>query len=180
MNINGTIICFDSTDQNIIQATTDQTSNISCIDGTDQFKSFGFSISKSTWNYTDAVFVQGQELSHPSPLSLCLQDYRRRIIDGTSYLSGSEPSMYDPVWIKYEVYRNSNDGTSWDLKGFRFREPMHPNVGEYYANMVFPEETGTYRLTWLYKRHIDSDTTAVNQIYEVTNWGNGAPSEVFE
>ncbi len=177
MKITGTIFCYDSNpDQNEILTRSGQTADIACFDSTDQFESFGFQIRKTLWTTIDTTFIQNMELAVPSPLSMIFLDRRFQgwtYVDGT-YVDGTytEPRLYDPLWVTYGLYKNSSDGSSWALQGFRFREPRYADVGRYYANMVLPNDIGRYRLEWLYQKDQSSDVTAVNQTFNVTYWGN--------
>jgi hypothetical protein len=116
------------------------------------------------------------ELATPSPLSMTFLDRRFQgwtLVDGT-YVDGTytEPRFYDPTWVSYGLYKNSSDGSSWSLQGYRFREPRHENVGQFYATLILPNDTGKYRLEWLYQKDQSSDFTTTNQIFNVTYWGN--------
>lgn len=183
MKIHGTIRCYDRPDLCSIFADEGQTADISCLDSPDQQNAYGFTIAKTVYTSTETSFIQGKELNIPSPLSLTLLDRRYQgwtNVDGT-YVDGvyTEPRFYDPLWINYGVYKNSSDGSSWTLEGYRFREPMHPNVGKYYANMIVPDDPGTYRVEWLFKKDQYSDVTAVYQLFSVINWGNDPSSTLW-
>lgn len=176
MKITGSIVCYDRPDQNQILTESGQTADIFCLDTPDQFDSYGFSIRKTLWTTVDTTFIQSMELAVPSPLSMTFLDRRYQgwnQVDGT-YVDGTytEPRFYDPLWVNYGLYKNSSDRSSWTLQGYRFREPRYADVGRYFANMVLPNNIGTYRLEWLYKKDQSSDVTAVNQIFNVTYWGN--------
>jgi hypothetical protein len=176
MRITGTIVCYDRPDQNQILTESGQTATIACLDSTDQFYSFGFQIRSTFWTTIDTTFIQNMELAIPSPLSLTLLDRRYQgwnNVDGT-FVDGTytEPRLYDPAWVSYGLYKNSSDGSSWALQGYRFREPRHENVGQFFATMILPSDVGKYRLEWLYQKDRSSDFTTVNQIFNVTYWGN--------
>jgi hypothetical protein len=176
MRVTGSIICRDQVDQNVLLAQLGQSATISCLDTTDIFGAYGFSITKTLWTSIDTTFVQGMELNVPSPLSLTLLDRRFQgwtSVDGT-YVDGTytEPRYYDPLWISYGLYKNSSDGSSWALQGYRYREPIHTDVGQFSATMALPNDPGLYRFEWLYKKDQSSDVTAINQIFNVTYWGN--------
>ncbi len=176
MKITGNIKCYDGLDQNLILTEMGQMAVVSCLDSTDQFNSFAFVIRDTFWTTVDTTFIQNMELAIPSPLSLTFLDRSFQgwtYVDGT-YIDGTytEPRFYDPTAISYGLYKQSSDGSSWDLVGYRFRDPINPNVGRYYATMILPSDVGTYRLQWLYQKNQGSDFTAVNQIFNVTNWGN--------
>jgi hypothetical protein len=176
MKITGTIRCYDRPDQNQILTESGQTADIACLDSTDQFNAYGFQIRKTLWTTIDTTFIQNMEIVSPSPLSVTFLDRRFQgwtQIDST-YVDGTytEPRFYDPLCVSYGLYKNSSDGSSWALQGYRFREPRYADVGRFYANMVLPNDVGKYRLEWLYQKDRSSDFTVVNQIFNVTYWGN--------
>jgi hypothetical protein len=92
--------------------------------------------------------------------------------DGTIYNGYyTEPRPYNPLWTNYGIYKSDN--SSWELQGYRFREPMNPKVGSYYANMVAPADIGTYKIQWLFKKDSSSYVTAVDQPFDVDTWASG-------
>jgi len=97
--------------------------------------------------------------------------------DGT-YIDGTytEPRPYNPIEISYGIY-TVTDGTS-ELDGYRFRDPLNPKVGQFYANMETPSDVGDHKIQWLYKKDQSSLTVAVDQCFTVTHWGNQDPSYV--
>jgi hypothetical protein len=176
MKITGNITCYDGSDLSQIQTRLGQTGIISCLDSADQFLSYGFAIRNTFWTSIDTTYIQNMELAIPSSLSMTFVERKFQgwtLVDGT-YVDGTytEPYFYNPSAISYGLYKNSPDGSTWNLIGYRFRNPINSDIGHYYATMILPNEIGRYKLEWLYQRNSTSDFTAVNQIFNVTNWDN--------
>jgi hypothetical protein len=59
---------------------------------------------------------------------------------------------YIPSWINYSVWHMDYDSSQYSLVGYRFRQPITDNVGQYYAPMVTPSPPGHYELRWRYQK----------------------------
>ena len=184
MRILGTIHCSDHSDLCEVLATPGQTADVSCFDSTNLFESSGFVINRTLNLANDGTFAQGQLLNDRTGLFLNLLSPTLRgwtlNIDGT-YVDGtySAPRPYNPIWINYGIYSQSSDGSNWDLQGYRFREPMNPRVGNFYANIEAPMDLGTHKIQWLYRKDSSSYAVAVNQNFAVRSWSDGLSTYVL-
>jgi hypothetical protein len=173
--INGTITCLDKKDICQVITSRGQSADIMCLDSTDLFSSYGFVVSETLEQYGDATFRAG--LLIPSDgLTLSLMDSTylngqldSTTIDGTTYDLYIDSTFisraFDPISINYSIWQQDSSGDI--LQGYRFREPLHPQVGNYYANMEAPEDPGFYRIEWLYRKNLESYSTIINQTFYV-------------
>jgi hypothetical protein len=155
---------------------------VDCEDNSDLVQSDSFIIGRTIIQSDGSTFVQGQLLDW-NGLTLSLNGPRFIPIPG-SFQDGTitvnfdgtycESMPFNPLWINYGIY-NKIDSSNWALQGYRFREPMNPRVGFYYANMLAPPEIGTHKIQWIYTKDSSSYATAVNQTFSVNAWGNGPP-----
>ena len=178
MRIRGTISCLDTHDLCEVNTFEGQTGSISCLDSTDSFQSYGFIIGQTTSLATNGTFYQGQLLNDSTGLSLNLRDSTIvgwTSVDGT-YVDGTYISRtFNPYWINYGIYFLP-DASHEVLQGYRFRTPMNPQVGSFYANMEAPSVTGNYRIRWIYEKSPVFNATAVNQDFYVDYWSNRIPT----
>jgi len=81
-------------------------------------------------------------------------------MDGT-YRDGTwMDRWYDPVWINYSLWY-TEDASNPSLIGYRYRDPVKVNVGNYYVAMEVPRPTGWYEIRWRYQK------TATSYAHEV-------------
>jgi hypothetical protein len=115
----------------------------------------GLVISDSTLLGGDATFFPNQILG-PGDLTLTLRDwtYFGGIpYDATTFIDGTWMfRWYDPVYLSYSIWYQSYDTSQFSLIGYKYRNPVHLNVGSYYSAMVVPKLVGHYQERWLYLR----------------------------
>jgi hypothetical protein len=192
MVIYGDVTCIDKQDFCLILGTEEQTGYVYCLDSTDCFQACGFVINQTISLPDSSTFAQGQELNQDSGLFLSLDSPKFIPVpnsytyfdpsDGSTvtvnldgYYKDSKP--FDPIWINYGIFYTA-DNSNWTLDGYRFRDPMNPQVGTYYANMIAPQRmdtTGAHKIQWLYQKDASSYAVAVDQRFFVNSWGNGPP-----
>lgn len=170
MIINGSVACQDSLILN-------QEAVIDCRNHSDAQSSDCFVIGKTLSYITSPSFYQGQLVNDSNGLSLNLIAPRLigwTNVDGT-FVDGtySEPRPFNPIEISYGIYA-LNDNTA-KLEGYRFREPLNPKVGTFWANMETTSPVGPHMIQWLYKKDQSSLTVAVDQNFNVNVWGNQQP-----
>jgi len=175
MKIHGNIVCIDSTDLCNVRTSTFQSGTVSCVDSTDLFQSYGYIIGQTLTLSGTPSFYQGQLLDTFQGLNLTL--FSPQLIGWTTDTSGvyvdgtyTQPRPFNPISINYGIYYSS-DGT-WQLEGYKYRTPLNPQVGQFWANMEAPVTVGAHKIQWLYKKNPTSYTTAVNQNFTVDFWGN--------
>jgi len=175
MKIHGSIICIDSTDLCNVKTSTFQSGSVSCVDSTDLFQSYGYIIGQTFTLSDSPSFYQGQLLNTSNGLNLTL--ISPQLIGWTTDASGvfvdgtyTQPRPFNPITLNYGIFYDS-DGT-WQLEGYRYRTPLNPQVGQFWANMEAPMTVGTHKIQWLYRKDLNSYTTAVNQNFTVDFWGN--------
>ena len=115
----------------------------------------GYVVDDSTRLPSDSTYFQGAILSRQD-MTLSLKDWTysggHLNIDGTWVDGTFKHRWFDPLWLFYSIWSQDYDTSAWSLTGYRYREPVNPSVGEYYASMVVPQETGHYEARWTYLR----------------------------
>jgi len=72
-------------------------------------------------------------------------------VDGT-YVDGTRRSYwYDPMVVNYALWYIQGSSNP-QLIGYRYRDPVRKNVGDYYTSMIVPRTTGNYEIRWLYQK----------------------------
>ena len=181
MVIHGTVI---NTDVAVLR----QNGSADCEDNSDIGSSDCFVIGKTTAMGDGSTFAQKQLLDGNKglPLSLIAPQITGWTFgdpfshDGTAVNTfWTEPRPFNPIWINYGIYRadgtTDSSGINWEPEGYRFRTPMNPKVGSFYANMEAPSTLGTHKIQWIYKKDPSSYAVAVDQNFTVDSWGNGPP-----
>jgi len=115
----------------------------------------GLVISDSTLLAGDQTFFQNQILG-PNDLTLTLQDWTYfggYQFDATTFVDGTWMfRWFDPVRLSFSIWYKSYDTSQFSLVGYKYRNPVHQNVGQYYSAMVVPRLVGHYQERWLYLR----------------------------
>jgi hypothetical protein len=90
--------------------------------------------------------------------------------DGT-YVDGTYMTRaYDPRWINYGIYYIAPpDRSDSTLVGYRFREPVHKDVGHYYASMEMPWQPGHYEIRWLEQKYDNTSAWEIRQRFTVAS-----------
>lgn len=80
----------------------------------------------------------------------------------------------DAYQIHYAIYRVTSQGEI--PIGSTQRQPVHPELGMYYASFQIPEDAdlGTYRIRWTFKESTTSPENSVMESFEIV------VPEVFE
>jgi hypothetical protein len=131
----------------------------------------GYVISDSISIPGTGPFIGGNILGSED---LKLSIWESRWSDGT-YGPDTWPAQtyqLNPIWANYSIrgFDSSNDTTGW-LDGYKYRTPMSPMVGEFYASMVAPYSSGRYQIRWLYQRDESSFVTERIQEFNITGSG---------
>jgi hypothetical protein len=124
----------------------------SCNDSVYACSSIGWIISDSVTYSSAGSFTQGTFLS-TSDMTMNLTDwtYTGGYWDSTVLRDCTRINRwFDATWINYSTWRTI-DASNKVLIGYRYREPVHPNVGNYYAPMEVPGP-GQYDLVWRYQK----------------------------
>ena len=117
---------------------------------------YGYIVVDSTSLPTDQTFIQNAIIGF-GDMTTSLKDWTyadgSQNIDGTWVDGTFQYRWFDPEWIFYSIYYRSYDNTSdYSLVGYKYREPVRSNVGEYYSSMVVPDQPGHYENRWTYRR----------------------------
>lgn len=148
---------------------------IEAIDRSHDVSISGYIVSDSTTLSTDQTFTQGAIISS-GDMTLSLKDWTytdgSQNPDGTWVDGTFQFRWFDPEWVFYSIYYYQN--SDWSLVGYKYRDPVRSNVGEYYSSMVIPEETGLYENRWTYQR--DSSSYAHEIIQPFTSYTRGIDS----
>jgi len=113
----------------------------------------GLVINDSTTLGTDATYFQNAILGEGDQ-TMVFADWTyaggNLNIDGTWVDGTWGYQWYDPVQRYYSIYFQDYDTSASDstLVGYKFREPVRENVGQYYSSMVTPDTPGHYLNTW--------------------------------
>ena len=92
-------------------------------------------------------------------------------VDGTWVDGTFGWQWYDPVQLYYSVYNQDTADSDATLIGYKFREPVRNDVGNYYASMVTPETPGHYLTTWTWLK--DNSSYAKRESQPFTNMSGG-------
>ena len=132
-----------------------------------------FVIGQTIERSRDSTFVQDQLITSGD---LTLSLYDSTYVDGTkidgTYQDGTYVvRTFNPIWTNYSIwYMDPPLGTEELLQGYRFRTPMNPQIGQFYANMIAPDP-GRYKIQWLYKKDQSSYVTAIDEPFSVSTRG---------
>lgn len=179
MTITGIIKCTDDPSLFIYRPFRGITGYNRCILEPDKMDTTSYFICQTDSLDTGKTFIQ-EQLLLKNDLPLNLRDSTfigGTLIDGTYVGSVYRIRQFDPVWINYGLFYTP-DGTNWILEGYRYRTPLHDNVGRYHANFEAPEVVGPHKIQWLYQKDQSSCVRAIDMFFNVDFWGNqpNAPS----
>lgn len=156
MRYDGYVRAIDRPHEVLIEGSIGYPSVIACYDSFYISSITGYIVSDSSALPTDQTFLQDQIIGY-GDMTLSLKDYTyadgSQNPDGTWIDGTFQYRWFDPEWIFYSIYYQSYDNTSdYSLIGYKYREPVRSDVGEYYASMVIPETVGHYENRWAYLR----------------------------
>jgi hypothetical protein len=185
----GNFVCVDST------AHSSQFSGYIVLDSTTQMPSQSFMQGQALgWYGTDgltgvtltveglkpsndptAMWAGGGDppIDHSGQIGLILRDkvYQGGTWDGTVLRDCTLVYRYfDPLWINYSVWY-VQDASNPTLIGYRYRDPVRFNVGNYYAPMVVPSPPGKYEVRWRWQK--DSCSYAHEVVQPFLSRSNG-------
>lgn len=175
MHHEGNLYLKDSTHESYFQGYLGYSGYLYLIDTTSISSITGLVIDDSTRLPYDSTFFQNSILS-TSDMTMTLADWTyahgRLNPDGT-YVDGTFGyHWFDPVQLYYSVYYQSYDTSDFSLVGYKFREPVRTNVGQYYASMVTPDPVGHYENRWTYLRD-NSGSYGKEIVQPFTNMSRG-------
>ena len=151
---NGKLSLVDSTHVSQFFGSVSLSSTLQLIDTTHSASLSGYVLNDSTYLPGDSTLFQNSILN-PTDMTLVLFDwtYAHGVpdIDGTLVGGSLGFLWYDPAWIHYSIYYQDYDTSDFSLVGYRYREPVRQNVGQYYASMVVGQP-GHYETRWVYQR----------------------------
>jgi hypothetical protein len=155
MSIHGTIQATDNPHVTYFTGFNGPAGFLRGIDALHQAGINGYILAGTTRLSTDLRFTQGLFLSR-GDMTLVLTDWTYSgwsdYTDGT-YIDGVWGFRnYNPSWINYSVWHMDYDSSQYSLVGYRYRQPITDNVGQYYAPMVVPSPPGHYELRWRYQK----------------------------
>ncbi len=158
------------------------------IDTTHLTSMTGLVINDSTTLGTDATYFQNSILGGDDQ-TMIFADWT--YANGTLDMDGTWVGgtfgwqWYDPVQLYYSIYHR--DTTSIDstkvyvdttnLEGYKFREPVRNDVGNYYASMIAPNDPGHYMATWTWLKDNSSYAERVSQPFTSMSQGLDAQSD---
>jgi len=181
INNSGVISVFDTTYQ---ASVTGIVIGGYCYIGGDETFAMGQFVGDSTvpprWGFfgtggSGAIHSASDNTSDPAIVlydsTFLLDDTR---IDGTTVIWDGTYAIrtYDPQWINYSIwYVAPPDRSDSTMVGYRYREPVHKNVGRYYASMEMPDQPGHYEIHWLKQKYYDSSAWEIRQRFTVASNG---------
>ena len=122
----------------------------------------------------DQTFLQEQILGQ-GDLTLILRDwtYFGGIpLDATTYVDGTWMyRWFDPSYITYSIWYKDYDTSDYSLVGYKYRDPISNNVGDYYAPMEVPRPPGHYQIRWLYTKSSTSYGKEIIQAFTAVSRG---------
>lgn len=155
MRYDGYIEVIDRPHEVHIEGSIGYPSIIECYDRSTACSITGYVVSDSSTLPTDQTFFQGEIIGY-GDMTLSLKDWSyadsTQNMDGTWVDGTFQYRWFDPEWIFYSIYYRDYDTSDYSLIGYRYRDPVRSNVGEYYASMVIPEQIGHYENRWTYLR----------------------------
>ena len=165
----GTILSVDSphVSQFIGSILNYVTGTVLNLDSTHHTYLTGYVISDTIQLSPDLSFPIGGAIG-TGDLTLTLKDrtYTGGYWDTTNLRDSTLVERYfDPFWINYGIW-GIPDASTLNLIGYRYRNPVRHNVGQYYASMQVPDQTGTYQIRWVYQK--DSSSYARQLIQNFT------------
>jgi hypothetical protein len=151
---NGKLSLVDSTHVSLFFGQITINSTLQLVDTTHIAPMIGYVLDDSTYLPNDNTYMQGSELG-TTDMTLTLRDwtYAHGVpnIDGTLVDGTLGFLWYDPAWIHYSIYYQNYDTSVFNLVGYRYRDPVRHNVGQYSANMIVGQ-SGHYENRWVYQR----------------------------
>lgn len=170
--ITATIRAIENPHTNLISSDVANLGTISSVDSDHTCSVYAFIIDQTIQRTRDTTFIQDQLIDGQLSLSL----YDSTYIDGTkidsTYMDGTyQVRTFNPIWTNYSIwYLDPPEGIESVLQGYRFRTPINPNVGQFYANMIAPDP-GRYKIQWLYKKNQSSFVMAIDEPFSVSSRG---------
>jgi len=173
----GTLSAIDTTHTSEFQGAIGYTGVLEANDSIHYFSVDGYIVEDSTTLPADSTYLQGAIIGQ-SDMTFNLVDWTyangHENIDGT-WVDGTFRHIWaDPYWIFYSVWNHNSDTSDWSLVGYKYREPVHENVGQFYASMVIPDSPGLYENRWTYQR--DSSSYAKEVVQPFTSMTRGIDS----
>lgn len=151
---NGQLSLVDSTSISQFFGEITLDSHLQLIDTTHIAPMTGYVLNDSTYLPGDSTYFQKSVIGS-TDMALVLVDwtYAHGVpnIDGTLVDGTLGYRWFDPAWIHYSIYYQDYDTSDFSLVGYRYREPVHQDVGKYFANMVVGQP-GHYESRWVYQR----------------------------
>lgn len=153
MEYRGTLNLVDKIHVSSFNGFIEYVGYIECSDTTHQAPMTGYVVSDSSRLPSDQTYFQDTIIGR-GDMTLSLKDWTyahgHLNIDGT-YVDGTFGYIWrDPVWIYHSLWCKNKDTSEWSLEGYKYREPVRQNVGEYYISTVIPSVPGQYENRWLY------------------------------
>jgi len=169
MNISGNIILSDSSRYPSDSGTSGYFFNMAPPD----YNYISSIIFDSTTVAGDQTFLQ-QQIVGSGDLTLLLQKWNYfggYQVDATTYAGGHwGPRWFDPDYIKYSIWYLDYDSSQYSLVGYKYRDPIEQDVGNFYAPMVIPPTPGHYQIRWLY---FNNDTIGKEVVKSFTSVSRG-------
>lgn len=173
-DVHGYISFIDTTHVSSFLGTITYGGYAEFLDTTSQYFSSGLIISDTTRVPRDTTFTQDQILSW-SDMTMTFSDWTyangHLNIDGTWVDGTFGFKLFDPTNLYYSIYYKDYDTSDFSLVGYKFREPVKINVGQYYASMIVPNTVGHYENRWTYLR--DNSSYAHRIIQPFTSMSKG-------
>lgn len=174
--IKGSLFVYDTTHVSQFQGYTNY-SPLFVKDSIHYFPITGYVVDNSTRLPSDSTFSQGAIIGL-GDMTFNTVDWTyahgHQNIDGTWVDGTFQHLWYDPQWIFYSTWSQDYDTSDWSLVGYKFREPVHKSVGQYYASMVVSETPGHYENRWTYLR--DSSSYAKEVVQPFVSMSRGLDS----
>ena len=181
MSIYGDLRCFDKPSTFQAYASTILPGILQCIDSTTFSPITGYIVISSTVQSPSLAFNQDSVLG-PGDLTLTFMDrtYTGGYWVDSTYIDSTlwrVNRLFDPIWINYAIwYMAPPDASDGTLIGYRYRDPVNPSVGNYYASMVTPDPAGQYQIRWVYQK--DDSSYAKEIVQNFVSVSNGLSNQV--